>query len=101
MANSDLLDVDAGALEAASVEFLACANNTQDTMTRIRNQTNNLQSSFHGQAADTMYSKVDQMATLLQTQCDHITEMSNDLKNLAAKVRQLQAEAASAFSNIG
>lgn len=96
---ADLFDADAGALDSASTEFSTCANNTQDVMTRLRNQSSNLQSSFQGSAAQAFYAKVDELCQQLQTLYDHINTTSTDLKGLAAQVRQLQADASSKFSN--
>ena len=91
--SSDLLQADAGALDAAGQDFLGCGDEIQDAINRMRNQVNNLTSSFQGSAAQAFYTKMETLFQQLQTVGTEVTEMGNDLKTTASKVRQLQAEA--------
>ena|SRR5437868_7953320 len=100
MAGSELLEADAGALDSAGIEFLACGNNVQDVMTRLRNQSSNLTATFQGSAAQVFYGKVDTICQQIQTLVDEINKMGNDLKITAAEVRDLQAKAASMFNSV-
>ena len=95
MANQDLLQADAGSLEACGNDFNSCGSNVQDLLNRIRNDVNNLTGSFQGSAAQAFYSKMDTLLQQMQLVCDEVNEMGNDLKTTASKVRQLQAEAES------
>ncbi len=93
MANQDLFHANASDLDSAGADFLNCASSIQDTLTRMRNDVNNLNASFQGAAASAFYAQMDTLLHQMQTVSDQVNEMGNDLKTTAQRVRDLQAAA--------
>ncbi|HEX3049453.1 MAG TPA: WXG100 family type VII secretion target [Aggregatilineaceae bacterium] len=92
MANEDLLNVDAAQVEQAGHDFNTAGQEAEAAMSRMRNQVNNLQGSFQGAAAQSFYTKMDQMFEQMKLLIEEINEMGGDLITTANKVRQVQAE---------
>lgn len=93
MASSDLLQADAGALDSCGQDYISCGDELSTLLNRMRNDVNNLNSSFQGSAAAAFNSKMETLFQQLQTICQEVSEMGNDLKTTAMKVRELQEAA--------
>jgi len=93
MAGQDLLQADAGVLETCGTNYISCGDDLSAILQRMRNDVNNLTASFQGSAAQAFYTKMDTLFQQMNTLCQEVSEMGNDLKTTASKVRQLQAEA--------
>lgn len=91
MSNADILNVNAGELEAAGQEFNSCGSQFEQIMTSMRNRSEALRGSWQGSAAESFYAKMDALFQEMRTLCDEVTEMGNDLNMSAADIRQAQA----------
>jgi len=94
MASGEILRADASALDAAGGEFNSCGEQTRDAMTRMRNQVSSLNGSFEGSAAQSFFSRMEYLFQQMQVLSDEIVEQGNDLKSMAARVRELNAQGA-------
>lgn len=94
MSNVDLLHANASSLEATGNEFVSCGEQYSQIMTSMRNRVEGLRGDFQGSGAESFYNKMQEILTRIQTLSNEVTEMGNDLKTTAARVRDLQAEAA-------